>query len=71
MSLAPSQKTQLCFAELVQMLLLLSAGVATCIKEIEPEELLTGQREGQAGQASFAWYSRKGSDCGGFCFQCL
>lgn len=53
-SLAPSQKTQLCFAELVQMLLLLSAGVATCIKEIEPEELLTGQREGQAGQASFA-----------------
>lgn len=54
--LLPSQKTQLCSAEPAQMLLLLSAGVATCIKETEPdpEELPTGQREGQAGQASFS-----------------
>lgn len=53
------------------MLLLLSAGVVTCIEEKEPEELPTGQREGQAGQASFAQYSHRGSDCSGFCSQCL
>ena len=71
MILLPSQKMQLCFTEPGQMLLLLSAGVATCIKETEPGELPTGQREGQAGQASFAQYSHRGSDCSEICSQCL
>lgn len=57
--------------QLVQMLLFLSARVAICIKETEPEELPTGRREGQAGQATFAQYSDRGSDRGGFCSHSL
>lgn len=34
-------------------------------------ELPTNQREGQAGQATFVQCSCRGSDCSGFCSQCL
>lgn len=71
MILLLSQKTELSFMQLVQMLLYVSARVAICIKETEPEELPTGQREGQAGQATFAQYSHRGSDRGGFCSHCI
>lgn len=49
----PYQEAQLCFMELVQMLLFLSASVAACTKEMDLEELSTNQRKGQACQASF------------------
>lgn len=71
MILLLSQKTELSFMQLMQMLLYVSARVAICIKETEPEELPTGQREGQAGQATFAQYSHRGSDRGGFCSHCI
>lgn len=67
--LLPSRKTQLSFTDPVQMFLLLSAGVATCTKETEPEECPTGRGEGQAGQASFAQYCHRGTDRSGVCSQ--
>lgn len=67
----PYQKAQISFMELVQTLLFLSTRAAACTKETEPEELPTNQREGQAGQASFAQCSCRRSDCSGFCSQCL
>lgn len=65
------QKEQLCFTEMVQMLLFLGVSVAACTKGTESEGLPTNLGKGQACQASFAQYSCRGSDCSGFCSQCL